>query len=726
MNPTLHRTAARVFRRLFFRLLCAAIMAVLAMAVLWHAFPFPREHLAAAANGGSAFLLDRRGGVVAWRVDAGENWRIPAALDGMSASIINATVAAEDERFWRHAGVDPVAVARAAAQNALAGRTVSGASTVTMQTVRMLHPRERTFRTKCIEAFRALQLESTSSKSAVLELYLNLAPYGGNVVGVEAAALRYFGKHASGLTLAEAALLAGIPQSPARYNPARRLDAALERREYVFRRMLELGLASPEEIALARRETITLQDRRTPASAPRFADFVLQRRGAEGGVIRTTLDPDVQAVVAEASARRARELNGMGIQGLAVVVIDVRSSDVLAMLGSADPNDAAHGFVNCAAVRRQPGSLLKPFIFAAAFSSGELTPASIVYDVPMSWHGYSPQNMDSCYLGPMTAEQALSASRNVPAVDLLDRIGTARLSGDAARLGLGIFGGEERCGLSLALGTAEVRLVDIANAYAALARLGTFLPLRTAADEPACAGERVFPRGAAYLALRCLGAPPPGTAGSVAWKTGTSWNCRDAWAVAVTPEYVAGVWCGNHSGNGHPVLVGARSALPLAMEVAERVSGGTPAAWERPPGVRTRIVCALSGQPASPACPHRVEAEYLPGISSETPCRLHRFAQAGGTREATVAWPPAAAAFMAERRGTPGSVGTAAPAIEISSPGPGARYALPVSAGAEKHLVFTCRSGCASTTVYWFVDGELFAVEPACEPVKWLMSPGAH
>ncbi len=550
--------------------------------VLRKLYPFPQDRVIAAQTGGATQILDREGGLVAWRVDAAEQWRVPVKIEDVSPWMIKATIAAEDKRFWSHRGVDPVAVCRALAQNLRHARRISGASTLTMQSIRLLWPRPRTWPSKCIEAFRALEFEDCDNKHAVLQLYFNLAPYGGNVIGIEAAARHYFGKPASELTLGEAALLAGIPQSPARFNPKKHLDAALHRREYVLERIRTLGLASAGDIEAALRETIRLADKPVQTDAPRFADFIIQRLQQTGGIHRTTLCPKAQAIAHATVEKHARKFREMGIDGLAIVIVDVKDASLAAMVGNIDPRNPLTGGINAATARRQPGSLLKPFIYCAAYDQGLLTPQSVVYDVPTAWRGYRPENMDREFLGPISAAQALSWSRNIPAVKLLDSLGAGRLAGDMRKMNLKFRGAADKYGLSLALGTAELRLVDIANAYATLARLGKFRPLRILADEPTSASRKVYSPGAAWLTLRSLGAAESGKASMPVWKTGTSWNYRDAWAVSLTPKYIIAVWCGRFSGQGHPALVGANTALPIALDITGQLASDENRSWVRP------------------------------------------------------------------------------------------------------------------------------------------------
>ena len=729
MNSGRNRTALRakllrVGRRglLALAVLLAALLA--AAATLHLAFPFPMGKLAEAGRGGSALVLDRDGRPLAWRVGSTDEFRLPVPLSRISPWLVRATLAAEDRRFRSHCGVDPLAAARAVAQNLSSGRRVSGASTLTMQTVRLLWPRPRTWTAKAVEAFRALQLERAADKDRILEAYLNLAPYGGNVVGAEAAARLCFGKGAEELTLGEAALLAGVPQSPARLNPRRHPEAALERREYVLARMLELGLASHAEVERARREPVRMamaEGPREASDAPggqdaAVADWLVGRLGRDCGAVRSTLDARIQAAARTAAERHAAGLRGRGVDALAVVVIDVRRSELAAMVACSGDSQ-----VNGALAPRQPGSLLKPFVYARAFDLGLLAPDSVVYDLPGRWGGYQPENFDREFLGPMSAARALAESRNLPAVRTLAATGSGSLARDLAALGVPLARPADSYGLSLALGSAEVRLTDVTNAYAALARLGRWRSLKLLRDAPDGEERRVFSQGASYLALRCLGAST-GEGRHPACKTGTSWNFRDAWAVAVTPDYAVGVWCGRLSGAGNPSLVGARAALPLALELAEALPAST---WGRPEAVRVRRVCALSGAPPTACCPHAVEAEYLPGVSSEPPCRLHR-ASGGAVVES---WPAEFAVFLKTKtdrdgRGRQETAGDEPGPLHIVSPRTGTEYVL--TRGEERDLRLSALASRDGGPVWWFVDGRLLGRTAAGGNISWSMSPGAH
>ncbi len=710
-------------RRRRWRLLTIGPGGLLALGAVWYVgcllFPFPRHRVREVGRSGATQILDREGGLIAWRVDGKDMWRLPVELDTVSPWAVAATIAAEDKRFRKHIGVDPLAAGRAMVQNLRHARRVSGASTVTMQTVRLLRPRRRTWSAKCIEAFRAVQMERLYDKATVLQVYLNLAPYGGNVIGIEAAARRYFDKGAGALTLGEAALLAGIPQRPARFNPRKRLAAALHRREYVLDRMRVLGLASVVELDAARREPIRLVETPVRSTAPRFADYLLARTGCRGGVLRTTITPPTQAISLAVAKRHARQFAAAGIDGLAVVVVDVNDATLAAMVGNAAPENPRTGWVDAATARRQPGSLLKPFIYALAYERGALTPATVVYDIPTRWNEYRPENIDREYRGPLPSRTALAASRNVPAVRLLERLGVADLAGAMASLELKPAGPPERYGLSLALGTAELSLLELTNAYAALARLGVYRPLRLTTDQPPGPSRRVFTPGAAWLTLRSLDRAERVQAPRRVWKTGTSWNHRDAWAICITPRYAIGVWCGNLSGRGHAGLVGAEKALPVALELAGRLQATDADGWPMPQGVAVREVCALSGSPRGRVCPHGIEAAYLPGISPEAPCRLHRMDRTGRT---VVHWPAEAVAY--EKRRSPADVAPRRGELTIVTPAPEAEYVDASPTGDAP--VLELHAVTSAETVYWYVDGTFLSRCAAGETVLWRMRPGWH
>lgn len=697
----------------------AGLLALALGAAAWLLFPFREGRLRESQGNGALQVLDASGATVGWRVGRDGNWRLPVPLADVAPRFLAATVAAEDKRFYDHHGLDLLALARAVRQNLTHARRVSGASTLTMQTIRLLYPRDRTYVTKAREALAALQLEKAATKARILEAYCNLAPYGGNVIGVQAAALRYFGKSASQLTLGEAALLAGVPQSPTRFNPRKHLAAAMKRREFVLDRMVALGYVTPAEAARARAENIVLVEPKNDGerAVPGLVDWMAQEFPA-GGVRRSTIDPAAQTIAATAAAAHARRLKALGIDGLAVVVIDVRASSLAALVGNPAPNDPRYGQLNGALIRRQPGSLLKPFIYAAAYQRGVCTPDSLVDDAPRDWDGYRPENMDRRYLGKIPAAEALRLSRNLPAVALLDAAGKEPVAAALRSLGLNLPDAG-RLGLSLALGTQEMRLADLANAYAALARLGRWRPLRLADDgksddDPPAPGAQglagALSPAAAWLALRSLAEDPEQPA---VWKTGTSWNHRDGWAVALCPRWVVGVWAGNWGGAGDGRLTGAEAALPLAREIIGGLATGE--TWTRPDGVQEREACAASGHAPGIHCAARKRVLAIAGVSPATVCAECRPApvMAAGAGDDAMGTSAAGDANVAASDAHPG--------LKLFSPTPGGEYFL--APGAPATLPLQAE---ADGQVTWFVDGREAARTAPLAVHAWTMTPGAH
>ncbi len=591
----------RLLARAALAAVAAAIVAGIAFGIVWRLSPFPMDRVSRLAA--SPCVTDAAGNPLLLRVSAAGDWRLPAPLAEISPWLRGATIAAEDGRFYAHGGVDLAAACRAAVQNAGAGRVVSGASTITMQLCRMLEPAPRSVAAKVYQAFRAWQLEARMSKDEILAAYLNLAPYGGNIRGAEAAARLYFGKAAADLSLGEAALLAGLPQSPARYRPDRHPAAARDRRAVVLARMRSRGMIDAEQEAAAQLEPIPTA-RHTPPPAPHAAWTALQRRpGGARTTLRSPLQAEVEALVCEFAAARgiarhahadpakspgpARAPGGRFAAApslpadadVAVVVIDIPAAQIVALVGSADAADPRGGQVNGATARRSPGSALKPFIYAAALESGVLGPGSTVYDIPIERGGWTPANFDRTYSGAVSAAEALRRSLNVPAILIAEGVGAARCLGTLESAGIRPpRGATRRSGLTIATGGVETTLVELTNAYATLGRGGVRRPARLIADEPDESAEALSPATCAVIdaMLSCRARPAVGLpavaqtpmglqtdAPWFMWKTGTSSSRRDAWAVGHNRRYAIGVWVGRFDGGGATAFVGSQAAEPL-------------------------------------------------------------------------------------------------------------------------------------------------------------------
>lgn len=539
---------------------------LLAFVIMWFLFPFPEEGLEQWSV--SPLVLDVKGRPMLSIVGSDDQWRRPVPLESISPRLIQATIAVEDKRFYRHPGVDPIAVLRAAGQNIAAAGIVSGASTLDMQLCRMMGNRPRTFLAKIVESFRAIQLNQIKNKHEILELYLNTAPYGGNLRGVEAASLTYFDKHAKDLSLAEAALIAGLPKSPSRYQPNKYLQVAIKRREVVLRSMFKQGMITKQELQQARVSPIVIQKPLRTQRASHAAWMALAWRPAGG---KTCIDLDIQKEL-EWLIDEYRSRLPVGTE-IAVVIIDIAQSGIVAMVGSGDPSDPVDGQVNGVLAKRSPGSVLKPFIYVAAFEMGRLNAESVLPDAPIDRGGWSPSNFDRTFRGKVTVSEALRCSLNIPAILVAERIGLARCCGVLESAGIHLPADTQtRSGLALAVGGMEVTLLDLTNAYATLGRCGYRERPHLFTDEPRHQVRAIQPKVCAVIndILSSRRHRPNGMEQLLPeevpwfmWKTGTSSGRRDAWAVGHNGRYAIGVWVGRFRGTGHVAYVGSEAAEPL-------------------------------------------------------------------------------------------------------------------------------------------------------------------
>ncbi|MCF7838694.1 MAG: penicillin-binding protein 1C, partial [Candidatus Marinimicrobia bacterium] len=554
--------------------------------------PFPAARLA--QYPAAVVLTDRRGEPLRVRLGVNDLDCRPSYVPAPGHWIVRALIAAEDQRFWSHPGLDGLALLRAVRQNVSAGRRISGASTLSTQVIRLVQPRRRTLAAKVIEAFRALQMEQRYSKLDILAQYLNRAPFGGNIVGIEAAAWRYFGKQAADLSLAEAALLAGLPQAPSRLRPDRHPAAARARQAYVLERMQAGGEISAGEARLALAQPLAIRQAHYPFRAPHFTDWAGVPPGLPPGAPAvTTLDSDWQRLAEEVLERR---LAGRAITGGAIVLLDVRTGAVRALAGSPDYAAPDGGQYNAALAARGAGSTLKPFVYALALDQGRLSPHSMLRDVPRHYRDYDPTNFDPVFRGVVSVREALVLSLNLPAIEAQDRVGQPRFLQLLRRLGLTTLSRPaDHYGTGLVLGNGEVRLLDLVNAYACLARGGAYLPVRAFEALPPPAPRRLFSPEACWLITEMLSGDEraqdaTGHAADVrlprlAWKTGTSAGRRDAWTVAYNPEVVIGVWVGNLDGARSDWLVGRQAATPMVWDIFRRLYPDNQGPWfARPPG----------------------------------------------------------------------------------------------------------------------------------------------
>ena len=597
---------------------------------LWAALAFSPLPESVQAQDWSSALLSSQGRLLHLTLNQAGRYRIRLGLAEISPAVVQGFLAYEDKWFYWHPGVNPVAVLKAAFLNLRHGRVLSGASTITMQLARMAERRPRSFRAKLWEALRALQLEARFSKREILERYLNSVPMGGNIEGVGAASLLYFGKLPGELSQSEAALLVSLPRSPSTRRPDRSGPAARAGRDQVLQR---LGApAAPDSPPPSRRLP-------NPQLAQHWVQHLAPDLAREPGLRTSTLDDSLQALAEDCLRAAGPQMRRIGVHNGALVIVENRSAKIRAYVGSPDFLDRHDGQVNGADIPRSPGSALKPFLYARALESGLISPHSTLYDIPRDYGGYRPVNFSGSYTGPVSAEDALIHSLNTPAVwleaQMLDQPG-GDLEALLKRAGLDSRGRDRLDpGLSVALGAHPVTVEEMASLYLALAHGGLWQPLNSFEDRPpARARVRLVGEGAAFLVTDMLSkvrrpdlpssweySP---SRGRVAFKTGTSFGFRDAWCAAYNPDYTVVVWLGNASGVGAAGLKAAEWAAPVAIAVFNRLTRNQDRWFSPPAGVARREVCADSGAPPNAFCPAKEEEWYLPGVSPYEPCQVHR------------------------------------------------------------------------------------------------------
>lgn len=583
----------------------------------WYALPEPLFDVPVAS-----VLVARDGTLLGARIAGDEQWRFPP-MERVPEKFEAAIVAFEDKRFREHPGVDPIALGRAVYLNAVHGEVVSGASTLTMQVIRLARENpERTVTEKLIEMILALRLELRYDKNAILALYASHAPFGGNVVGLEAASWRYFGRPPEQLSWAESAMLAVLPNSPALIHPGRRRHELRDKRNALLHKLHGNGALSDLDLELALEEP--LPD--APHPLPQIAPHLLETLRAAGGNPRyeTTLDAELQRAASAIVGEHVARLKRQGIHNAAALVVDNVDFDVLAYVGNSEwsvTNDRGYA-VDVVHRPRSTGSILKPLLFAAMVESGDVLPTTLVPDVPTQYAGYMPENYDRTYRGAVPANVALARSLNVPAVRMLRQYGIERFYDFLKNAGMKtLTRTPDEYGLTLILGGAETTLWDMAGIYSNLADIArqtgpdtrrSYRTLRVLSGE-ATETDRTaeLSPGAAWLALDALiEVKRPGDAAFwrhfrssriVGWKTGTSYGLRDGWAIGTTPRHTVAVWVGNASGEGRPGLTGSVTAAPILFDLFNRLD---PEPWFPPPYFHMKQVeiCANDGYLAAGGC----------------------------------------------------------------------------------------------------------------------------
>jgi penicillin-binding protein 1C len=595
-------------------------------------------------------------------------FRLSVTVNELPPLYLDAFLLQEDQYFYEHPGINPLAIARAAVANLVSGRVVSGASTITMQLARMLERRDRTILAKIIEMFRALQLEIKFSKSEILERYLSIAPYGGNLEGVNAATYAYWGKPAQQLSPAQIALLVVLPKSPNGFRPDRHPQMALQKRNALLEKMHLTGLIDQATYLRSIDEPVPMQRLSFPSQIPHLA-WYLKRKHPQLTDFYTTLDLNIQIRAQRIVKQYITGLYDKGIHNASVVILDTKSRQLTAMVGSADYFDNQHeGANNGAIALRSPGSTLKPFLYGLAIDNGLIAEKTMLPDIPITVAGYSPQNYSKTFRGQVQVRDALVDSLNVVAVRLSQQLGIHKLYNLLAQGGItSLNHPAEYYGLPLILGGVEISLLELTNLYAALANYGEYKPYQLIKDSTLeeFSGIQLLGAEASWLVTDMMtDVERPDfpaiwqyskSLPTIAWKTGTSYGHQDAWSIGFHPEYTVGVWVGNFNGSPATQLSGDSAAGPLFFDLFQAIIKDPTKWFAKPVGVEQRFVCGLCGLPGNTYCPNTTKELYIPSIEgtvTNDTCQVMQKVETAEGDKLIQVWPAELAAFF-HRHGLP-------------------------------------------------------------------------
>src|SRR5450631_247586 len=610
--------------RLFTWIFIGGISFILIFGILNLIFPLPDKIEY------STCILDDQGQPVHAYLTHDQQWRMKLESSELTPILKNTILFKEDKYFYYHPGVNPIAVFKSLMGNILHGKIRSGASTITMQVARALEPKRRTYFNKLKEIFRAEQLELKYSKQEILELYLNLIPFGGNIQGVKAAAFFYFRKNPDHLSLAEITTLSIIPNRPSSLVIGKNNDRIIRARNEWLKKFERQKLFTANEIRDALNEPFTATRHPAPQLLPQLS-LKLKKSGGEN--IATHIDMNKQFKLEKLVSDYAQASRLKNIQNAAVVVINNENHQVVAYLGSADFYDSLDGGeVNGASAVRQPGSTLKPFLYGLCLDGGLLTPKQIINDVAVNYQGYAPENFDRKFNGYVSMEYALEHSLNIPAVRSLRLLGKDRLI-----QGLGACGFESikkdqaKLGLSMILGGCGASLEQLTGLFSIFASQGFYFTPSYQMSETDHSPKRMLSAAAVYMVNEILSKvnrpdfplnwQSTAHLPKIAWKTGTSYGRRDAWSIGYNPHYTVGVWCGNFSARGVPELSGANTATPLLFKIFNTIDYDGGEQWfTKPASLDERMVCSETGLLPGEYCKNLILGYFIPGVSSSRTC----------------------------------------------------------------------------------------------------------
>jgi penicillin-binding protein 1C len=756
-------------RKLKILLVAAATFIVAVLLSLYPRFKVPFSTVVEAGDGN---LLGAR------IADDGQ-WRF-AASENVPEKFEKALLTFEDRYFYWHPGINPVSIIRALKDNIKAGEIVSGGSTITMQVARISRGnRPRTYPEKFIEMLSALKLELFCSKKTILKMYVANAPFGGNIVGLDAATWRYTGKSPADITWAEAAALAVLPNSPALVFPGKNQEIMKSRRDNLLKKLYEREFFDSLTLVLALDEPLPGEPKPLPAKASHLTDYFFKKN--KGETIRTTIDAEIQERATEIINSHQKDLSGNFINNSACLIIKVETGEVMAYVGNSRSEDSGeHGReVDIIRARRSTGSILKPFLYAAMQQSGDILPNTLIADIPTRFPGFSPKNFDMSYSGAVPASSALSQSLNIPAVKMLRQYSPERFLDLLHKTGFTTFNKPaDYYGLSLILGGGETTLWELTGVYSSLSRVlnrynkekkyfredydsPRLIIQNEAHAEKTADADPPFTASSIWLTYEALKKVnrPEGEAGwqyfssspNLAWKTGTSFGFRDAWAVGTTPEYVIGVWAGNADGEGRPGLTGITVAAPILFDLVNMMG---PTSWFSYPAEDLTMIkiCSLSGCRAGPDCPETEEIPaFINGLRSEV-CPYHRIIHLDktGTKQVTAdcvspseirnePWfilPPAMEYFYRFKHSEyktlpPVAPGCSAdiniPVMEFIYPTPGIKIFIPRDqTGLLTRVIPEVAHRNPSKNIFWHLDKKYIGTTKFIHQVEIMAEPGEH
>lgn len=723
----------------------------------------------------STAVFDSKGRLMRLTLSEDDRYRLYTPLDQISPDFIAATLLYEDQHYYEHSGVDYLALVRAFWTTYILNQRRVGASTIAMQVARLRWSiPSHTLSGKLQQIIKAIQLSRHYTKEEILEVYLNLAPYGRNIEGIAAASLIYFNKKPNELSLPEALTLAVIPQNPNKRNPTTKqgFKRLLLARENVFKRWIE---QKPEDKSQQTYFELPLKVRSPddlPFLAPHFVNYIMKNRGRwEHGAVNTTLDLTQQKRLEGIVKNYISTKSGSGIKNAAVLLVNYETMEVKSMVGSADFYDnTLQGQVNGVLAKRSPGSTLKPFVYALAIDEGLIHPMSLMKDSPRRFGGFTPENFDKQFMGPISVKDALVSSRNVPAVTLQSQLKKQSFYGFLKSAGITGLKDASHYGLALALGGGEVTMWELVSLYSMLANNGLLKPIKsvkTQKNRQSTAEKRMLSAEASFLVLDMLkdNAAPDALdvdtgntlKNHIAWKTGTSWAFRDAWAIGVSGPYAIAVWVGNFNGKGNEAFIGRSAAGPLLFSLFDAVLPDT--GWKvddllplEPLNIKKLQVCKNTGDLFEKHCPTAVESWFIPGVSPIKVSNIYRtipieiatglracWHEAGKTEMKTYEFWPSdflqifnqaglslrtppryAHGCSLDQRSSSGQVPV------ITSPQSTIEYVIQSDVKAENRIPFSAIVDPDVETIFWFVNGKYEGRSKSSVPYFWQASNGQY